>query len=325
MTLKVAREEFPQIRDDWDALLHSSCRATVFQTQLWHHVWWQELGGHAELYLTSLREDGALVGLAPLMYRKDVLTFFGDTDLWDYHDILVARGKEANFYPALFDFLLQQPWTKIDLLSLRQDSSALTYLPDLAKAHGYTVEVSEEDVSPGVALPSTWDGYLEGLSRKNRHELLRKLRRLEKESQYRYYAVESVSALEGALQDFFLLMRDSRQDKAMFLTHEREQFFRYMAEELASANLLRLFFLEISGQRVASAMCFDYGETRFLYNSGYNPGYSSLSVGLLLKALCLRHAIEEGKGYFDFLRGNERYKYDLGAKDVNLYRLVIQR
>ena len=78
-------------------------------------------------------------------------------------------------------------------------------------------------------------------------------------------------------------------------------------------------------KRVAAAMCFDYGGARLLYNSGYDPSYGYYSVGLLLKALCLKDAIEQGKAYFDFLRGPEPYKYDLGAKNTALYQMVVTR
>jgi CelD/BcsL family acetyltransferase involved in cellulose biosynthesis len=50
-----------------------------------------------------------------------------------------------------------------------------------------------------------------------------------------------------------------------------------------------------------------------------------LSVGLLNKALCIREAIEEGRRAFDFLRGSERYKYDLGGTDRLLYRIAVRR
>ena len=70
-------------------------------------------------------------------------------------------------------------------------------------------------------------------------------------------------------------------------------------------------------------MCFDYGNSRFLYNSGYDPSYSALSVGLLLKALSLKNAIDDSMKYFDFLRGDERYKYHLGGEDHYLYTMVV--
>ena len=64
---------------------------------------------------------------------------------------------------------------------------------------------------------------------------------------------------------------------------------------------------------------------RCIYNSGYDPQYAYLSVGLLSKAACLRHAIEDGRKRLDFLRGNEPYKYDLGGKDLQVYRCLIKK
>ena len=76
---------------------------------------------------------------------------------------------------------------------------------------------------------------------------------------------------------------------------------------------------------MASCICFDYADTYLLYNSGYDPEYSSLSVGLLNKAFCIKEAIEVGRDTFDFLRGTERYKYDLGGKNSSVYQMVIRR
>ena len=325
MTLSISQEGFGQLWIEWEALLSQCATHAIFQTPLWHRTWWEEMGGQAELKLTSMREEGTLVGVAPLMQMDDTLTFLGDTDLWDYHDFVMAVGREGELYRLLFQSLLEKNWKIMDLLSVPASSAALYYLPEMAKACGYSTEVTPEDVSPGIALPASWDDYLVLLGKKDRHELNRKLRRLERSGSYRFHTVNSSSDLNTALEDFFALMKDSRQDKAVFLTVEREHFFRRMGQDLAEAGMLRLFFLEIAGQRVAGALCFDYGGTRFLYNSGYNPEFGSLSVGLALKALCLKQAIEDGSDYFDFLRGNERYKYDLGAKDVQLYRLTIRR
>ena len=76
---------------------------------------------------------------------------------------------------------------------------------------------------------------------------------------------------------------------------------------------------------MAASLCFDFNDGYYLYNSGYNTEYASLSVGLMLKTMCIKDAIEQGRKRFYFLRGDEHYKYDLGAKDCHLFRLVIQR
>ena len=187
------------------------------------------------------------------------------------------------------------------------------------------VEVTEEDVAPGVELPATWEDYLAGLSKKDRHELRRKLRRLESVENWRWYYVNEVEEVTARLDDFLHLMRLSDPEKAEYMTAEREVFFRKVAQRTAQLGIAKLFFLEMEGQVVATTLSFDYSSTRYLYNSGYNPEYSYYSVGLLLNALCLRDAIEQGQDYFDFLRGDEPYKYHLGGKDHSLYQMVVRR
>lgn len=325
MTLQVGQEGLHQLWAEWESLIANCSQATVFQTPLWHDVWWQEFGGVAELRLITVREDGVLVGIAPFMYQNGALMFVGATDLWDYHAPIIVDGREDSFYSSLFGYLEQQEWTRMDLQSLPQTPPVADWFMEMAKSRGYKTELIQEDVSPILALPSSWEDYLALLSKKDRHELRRKLRRLERQDSYSWYSVNGAASLEGTLTDFFNLMRDSREEKAMFLTSQRERYFKQMVDKLARAKVVKLFFMEISGERVASALCFDFGNVRYLYNSGFNPSYSSLSVGLLLKAMCIRQAIEEGMTYFDFLRGDEPYKYDLGAKNVPLFALVIQR
>ena len=103
------------------------------------------------------------------------------------------------------------------------------------------------------------------------------------------------------------------------------EFFHKMAHSLAELGYVRLFFLEVDGARVAATLCFDYGNELSVYNSGYHPEYSHLSVGLLVKAFCIREAIAWGKERVDFLRGPETYKYHLGAQDQPVYRCLIGR
>ena len=100
------------------------------------------------------------------------------------------------------------------------------------------------------------------------------------------------------------------------MTARMESFFRSLAETMAEAKLLRFGILEISGKPVAAVMCFDYNNKVYLYNSGYDPEYGYLSVGLLSKLLSIKDSIERGRRRYDFLKGPEEYKYRLGGKEI---------
>jgi CelD/BcsL family acetyltransferase involved in cellulose biosynthesis len=316
---------FQEIREEWQHLLSISPVNTLFLTPQWQEVWWETFGNGRGMAGFYLRAAEGIKAIASLARSGGTISFLGNTDTFDYNDFMVQPGYESAFFTTLLGRLEEQDWNTLELFSLIETSPTLIYLPELARQRGYGVEIREEDVAPGLVLPATWEEYLESLSKKDRHELRRKLRRLEAVEGLRWYYLTDPGEVRQRLGDFILLMRQSRADKDTYMTPERELFFHRIAQHTAELGMLRLFFLEMDQKPVATALCFDYGTCRLLYNSGYDPGYSYYSVGLLLNALALRHAIEEGKRYFDFLRGAEPYKYHLGGQNRIIYQMVVKR
>ncbi len=133
-----------------------------------------------------------------------------------------------------------------------------------------------------------------------------------------------ITAVRSELDTFLSLFRQNRADKAAFMTGKMESFFRSVAEELAGADILKLFFLTLNDEPAAAVMCFDYQETRYLYNNGYNERFSQFSVGLLSKVLNIKESIERRSRKYDFLKGAEVYKHRLGGEPVPLYRCCIE-
>ena len=330
---------FQEIESEWEGVLSSCAVNTLFLTPQWQQVWWDTFGSGKEMagfYLRSQSLNGGVAAVASLTQTGDTLALLGSQETVDYNDFMVRPGYEAPFFDVLMGRLDEQDWGTLRLDSLIETSPTLTYLPDLARQRGYSVQVEQEDTSSGIELPATWDEYLSGLSRKDRHELRRKFRRLEALPNWRWYCITDQEEVDARLPDFIDLMRMSRQEKSEYMTGDRESFFHRITSRMAQLGLLRLYFLEIDGQAVAASLCFDYASSRLLYNSGYNPEFGYYSVGLLLNALCLRSAIEEGGGsgaaagykrisYFDFLRGSESYKHHLGGSPRNLYQMIVTR
>lgn len=316
---------FQEIRLEWEQLLSTSPVNTLFLTPQWQEVWWDTFGNGRGLAGFYVHTPEGIKAIASLARQGDTISFLGNRDTFDYNDFMVQPGYEPVFFSTLLGYLEEQSWSTLELFSLIETSPTLAYLPELARQRGYTVEIKEEDVAPGLVLPKTWEEYLAGLSKKDRHELRRKFRRLESAETQRWYCLTDPTEVTHRLGDFIRLMRQSREDKDTYMTPERERFFHRIAQRVAQLGMLRLFFLEMDQKPVATVLCFDYGTSRLLYNSGYDPEYSYYSVGLLLKALALQDAIEKGKRYFDFLRGPEPYKYNLGGQNRILYQMVVKR
>jgi CelD/BcsL family acetyltransferase involved in cellulose biosynthesis len=316
---------FQEISSEWEDLLTVSPVNTLFLTPQWQEVWWDTFGNGKGMAGFYLRTPDGVVAIASLARNGDTMSFLGNQDTFDYNDFMVSPGYEDIFFDALLRCLGEYNCNTLELFSLIESSPTLTHLPAMARDRGYLVDVEQEDVTFGIELPGTWDDYLAVLTKKDRHELRRKFRRLESSVEWRWYSLTDPDEVAGRLEDFIRLMRQSRKDKDEYMTPERELFFQRVTQRMAQQGLLKLFFMDIDGQSVATSLCFDYSSSRLLYNSGYNPDYGYYSVGLLLNALCLREAIEGRMGYFDFLRGSEPYKHHLGGQQRYLYQMVVRR
>ncbi|MFH0768048.1 MAG: GNAT family N-acetyltransferase, partial [Chloroflexota bacterium] len=294
-----------------------------FVLPTWLKVWWQEFSTSAELYLGAVREGGQIIGIAPLKLSDGKASFVGSDNVCDYLDFVIVPERESDFFGVLLDDLRDKHINQLDLGLLRPDSKVLTHLVGIAQNRAYEVLRTQEDVSVEMDLPNTWEEYLAMLDGKQRHEVRRKLRKLAQAGKADYHTIKDSAAASKAMDTFLKMFSESRRDKATFLTTQMESFFRSLADAMAKIGLLRLGVLELDSIPVAMILYFDYNNCVYLYNSGYVPQYDSLSAGLLCKVLSIQASIQEGKKRFDFLKGNETYKYHLGGREVPLSRCLL--
>ncbi len=248
-------------------------------------------------------------------------------DLSDILDALVVSGMESTFWDAILDAvdgLLRDG--SVALQALSADSPTLDLLAARCPAFGLSLNVEQTVISPRLPLPGTFDGYIDGLEKKARHELRRKMRRAsEMLPGIGFRVCTDPAEVESSFPAFLELHRKSHPDKAAFMTETMGGFFRDIAQGLSEEGLLRLAFLSDRDGDVASALQFVGGDRLLLYNSGFDPARRDANPGLVLIARCIEAAIGDGFREYDFLRGTERYKYDLGGRDSAVSRATISR
>jgi CelD/BcsL family acetyltransferase involved in cellulose biosynthesis len=307
------------------SLLERRDERPVFVHPVWLQTWLSEFGDRCEPCLV-IANGSEMIGAAPLMRVEERLTFIGDASICDYMDFIIDPDAGEQAYAALWRQIEREAWEELDLWGLPAPSPTREAIKRLAESAGLQVQEEREAVAPRITLPASWEEYLASLGKKDRHELRRKLRRVfESGGSVNLEVLQDQADVAAAMPTFLELHTGSRLDKMGFMTDGMASFFRRMASALAAEGLVRLFMLRINARPAAAVLCFDAGSSLYLYNSGYDPAFSGLSVGLVSKALCIRWAIDNGKRTLDFLRGNEAYKYDLGAADQEIYRVVVRR
>ena len=333
MTLDVSLDsdercfELPQ----WKEVLGRDPDRHIFATPEWNRVWWEEFGAGKDLFLLTMRRDADLVGILPL-YRKHeggrkILRFLGGVDLTDYLGPISDPKDSFEVAESLVSWLGKDEveWDEFDAHNMPVPFGFGEFLIERADRHGYRFEVEQEETSAVLLLPSTWEDYLESLDPKERRELKRKNRRLAREVPDARFRRATQESLEADLKYFVEMHRGAEGHKGHFMRPEIATFFERVARSLMPLGWLRLDFLEIAGRPVASTFSFELGGTFYLYNSAYEPDIKRLSPGVVLVSRLIEGSIERGLRTFDFLRGQERYKYQLGAQAVPLNNVRLFR
>ena len=282
--------------------------------------------GHADLTQIPPTAKAIFFGAS---YHADYATILAEpTDLPAVADAVVAhlagRATPDDPHPA--------PWDVVDLRRLRcGDPTADTLAAAFGKREikeGWTLNVEREDVCPVLTLRAgtDFDGYLATLGKKDRHEIRRKIRRAEGVGQIRL--TDSTDPLND-LQVFIDLHQRRWGDDGLFPRtpggEASRVFFRRLFEENSPDGPLRLAFLTVGDRRIAAGLHFRTADSYLYYNAGVDPDARDLSPGVVMVAAYVQRAIAEGCLRLDFLRGDEPYKYEWGAVDEPIQRLLVRR
>jgi CelD/BcsL family acetyltransferase involved in cellulose biosynthesis len=261
--------------------------------------------------------------------------FFGASYHADYATILADPADLPAVTDAVAAYLASPeagPWDAVDLRRLRcadptGDLLAVA-LGELEMANGWTLNIEREDVSPVLTLPVGVDveGFLSTLGKKQRHEIRRKVRRAQAVGEIRL--VDSTDPLRD-LEAFVELHQKRWGEDGLFRPgpggEQSRVFFRRLFELLGPDGPLRLAFLSVGDRRIATGIHLDTGDELLYYNAGLDPDARDLSPGVLMVYAYVLRALAQGTRRLDFLRGNEPYKYDWGAVDEPIRRVLVRR
>lgn len=229
---------FEAVDGVWDTLL-SNTASHIFFTPLWARVWWRNLGSGEPHLLKILRQDRP-IGMAPMSWSGKTARLLGDKEVCDYLDVVALPGEETAVARELFAFASEHRLS-LDLFPLLDDSPVVGHI----RALGRGDKLAVLDTSYWLDLPATWDEYFEILPGKDRHELRRKMRRLERSGEVGFGESHAVQA---DMDEFLRLFR-YEPEKTAFLTPARDAFFRDLARDLGDKGWLKLYFLQVGGRR----------------------------------------------------------------------------
>lgn len=323
------------LREEWQQLFAATGCSSPFLSWEWLSVWYKWFGAGRIPFFLKVTRENRLIGLLPLcLQEKKVLGmrlgrlgFIGaGAGGADYLDLIAKPENKAEVLSAIFDFLKKEKdFDVLCLENLASDSTTAGFLRDFNEQQFRYAQLTTA-VCPQIDLSGGWEAILKNSKRASNFK--RRLKQLEKMPDFEFRSITSPAEAQAAFERFFRLheLRWSNNGGSELSGHPRlVSFQRDLVPTLAQTGLLRFDELWAEGECRASVYGLDDGKTFYYYNSGYDLDWANKSVGLVLIGLSVKNAIARGNSLYDFLRGDETYKFDWANQKSELVTASLSR
>jgi CelD/BcsL family acetyltransferase involved in cellulose biosynthesis len=321
-----------RLEPEWRRLAER--RGNAFLTPEWFRCWFEHYGDGATPFVPVLRgADGALRGLLPLALPRSghprVCRIAG-ANLGDRFHPVCEPDDEAEVAAAAGEALADapEPWSVVALDHVQLESPWSEALAEATRARLWTLQrIAAPLPLIDLSAHESWDDYLGSRSSNLRQQVRRFARRAAREHSLRLRRTERTDELAGDLATFFDLhdRRFGTQGGSSLVSERARAFHAAFAAAALERGWLRLWFLELDDRPAAAWYGWHLGGRYAYYNSGFDPGFSALSPGLVLLSAVIESAFEEGAAEFDFLLGEESYKYRFAERDRTVSDVTLAR
>ena len=336
MSCVTRSSDFRRLQHDWRQLHGSLNHTTPFNSWEWLFSWWQAYGEGKELRICEWRSGGALVGIAPLCLvhesvgigpKYKVIRFIGDgSHDSDYLDFIILPEFFSVAISQFTQWLQENTeWDAIVFREIREVSA----LPNALRKIAYELDLlSRFEFGRAfiVPLPSSFNEFLQARQPRFRTKIRSSFRKFGHSGDVVFEDDFCNRDLRRRLYSLFTL-HQKRWHHAnlpgVFGERAKRLFYMHFVPRFARNGWLRLYSLRGKDGYLAHQLCFGSDGTTYLLQEGFDIVDAAASYGQFLRAAVMRHLIEKGERYYDFLSGYSKHKLDWGGQENKTIHCIL--
>jgi CelD/BcsL family acetyltransferase involved in cellulose biosynthesis len=339
-------QRLSEVKRNWDAVYRADPEAQFFLSWMWMSKWLSMLGSQNRwviLAAKSSSDPSTYVAFFPLRFRVKKSKSNGrmyyeiamaGNRAADYTGFICAPGFENDAIPAFAECLKRLQWKILNLEFICASDARIRLLlrhfprPEFSmRAIEDTNELDNINLCrcPYVKLASDWDSYLErDLSANGRQKIRRLLRKVENSSEFRitHATTQTLHRDVSVLLDFWALRWGSRKGERL---DSIQKIYRTMLVHCFGRGsvFLPVLWKEESPLGALALLIDTEKRSLLFYVGGRNATVNSPPPGVILHAYCIRYAIHRGFVTYEFLRGNESYKYSFAKEERRIRHIIV--
>ena len=314
-------DQFYGLKYKWNEVLERSKDKNPYLTWEYLLTYWRHFGKEKKLRILYIENENKIIAIAPLRQSRYKFAHLLGYDVIeplayrhsDYTGLILSE-KEAECLKLFLNRLVEHDdWDFIYLYDIPGTSIIPHLLPRISEPIP-KFELEEGVICPYITIPDSMDILMRGLSAKFRKNLRRSIKNLQKDyGKVELKRYDEFSSVEEAMNLFFELHQKRWKSKGklgVYSSQKIRDFSLDVSKVFANNEWLALYFLTVNEEPIASQYCLEYKQKMHYGLGGFDPDYSKYSVGNLITAKVIEKCIERKIKEYDFLKGDEPYKFD---------------
>jgi CelD/BcsL family acetyltransferase involved in cellulose biosynthesis len=321
-------DDLASLEREWGSVFMRDPAATPFASFEWLSAWYARWSAGGRPWILVVYDGANVVGLAPFLRQERggmrYLTGLG-VGVGNYWDIVAPPADRSRVVAAVADALRKRSmeWDAFFVDKLPEESNTVAAMREA----GLRLGPPTRSASPRIELPDAFDDYLARLSKNRRWRLRRSLKTIDS-GQLTVRPVSDSAGLPATLERWQALRVQWWRERGgeMLEEHGSARFLAFTQDAVAALveSDMAVVWEVLSGEELVGVTVnfMDQG-TFYYWLWGFDPCIEELKPGHTLLAYSIRWSIETGRRYFDFMVGDEAYKYDYAPEDHGVLTMTI--
>jgi CelD/BcsL family acetyltransferase involved in cellulose biosynthesis len=333
--------EFDGLKNEWQKIFNENNTLSVFLSWEWINNWWKVFGNGKKLDVLCIREKSKGILLAIIPLYKDNKRILGMPIIWkwsligsnsiacsDHLGIVWLVSLNKNTINEILDLIWQHIRDKgvLNLTDLQPSDPLIPEIANWARNKSIYRKKNIGEICPRIELPNVYEEYLMQLSSNFRSQVRSSYRKVLKNKNIVIKSISSSAEVDkyiDALINLNITRMGQKEKISSFSNKSMQAFFKQVSIDMVKRNTAWLDVLLYDNKLMSASLHLVHGNTIYYYQGGFDPDYARWRPSTVLFAHVIRRAIEHKYLYFDFLRGNEQYKYRWAAMPVENINLLL--
>jgi len=309
----------------WRALFRQQSRPNPFLSYEWVRLFCESYAAPESISFWCYERDGNVVAIAPLQRHGARLSLLHNLEVNDYCGVLTAAADTIVAERFVTD-IARICRGGFYLPLLREDDAFNRELAAAIARRGGNFATYPYTVNPYVDLPAQGGDIMASRPKRLRQEIRTTINHLNRMGQWHYEAhsggTEAQEVLE-ALRAFHLSRQEGKHGTSIFQNARHAAFLGSIIGRMEPEVQTHLSALRLDGRIVSAAYSLIAGDTLYYWVPSFDHLLPSVSLGKLQIAEVMRDCAGRGIARFDFMGGEEAYKFQWASAQVALQEHIL--